>query len=116
MPKLANAPTKYLQEWNDRMQENIAAISAELFIRRPRTRNGIEECFYDRHKDAVSGFPGVWRFAINAARIFTTAEPKTPYEWLDAILPFAEWLADIAELPTETEMRTKAEELIAAAV
>lgn len=99
------------------LHENIAAISGELW--------GGKSKFYDRHGADLSGFPGVWRFSIDAARIFTNAEkkfgkkygnkPNASFEYLDAILPYAEWLRDSKELPTQTEQEAKAWELILAA-
>lgn len=98
------------------LHENIAAISGELW--------GIST-FYERHGKNLSGFPGVWRYAIGAAQVFTTAEqkfeetygskPEASFEYLDAILPYAEWLRDSTELPTQSEQAAKAEQLILAA-
>ena len=99
-----------VQSKQEKMYENIAAISAELFSSRPVS-------FYDKHGDDLSGFPGVWNFAVYAAKIFTAAEinfEKTgaTFEYLDAILNFATWLAESSELPTESEIKQKAAALI----
>lgn len=89
------------------LHENIAAISESLW--------GGKSKFYDRHGEALSGFPGVWRFAIDAAKVFTKAEerfskeigqkPGTGYEYIDAVTGFGDWLRGSKELPTETDMK-----------
>lgn len=100
------------------LHENIAAISAELW--------GGDSEFYPRHGANLGGFPGVWRFAIDAAKIFTEQErrfaatfgrkprkPSASFEYLDAILEFAEWFADWSVyLPTDSEQAAKAWECI----
>ena len=94
----------------DDLHENIAAISEGLW--------GGKSKFYERHGEALSGFPGVWRFAIDAAKVFTQAEesfakgigrkPDAGFEYIDAITDFSDWLSKIKELPTQTEIRSKA--------
>lgn len=98
----------------DDLHENIAAISEGLW--------GGKSKFYDRHGESLSGFPGVWRFAIDAAKVFTKAEarfarefgskPTASYEYIEAITDFSNWLCKVKELPTETEMKAKAWECI----
>lgn len=96
------------------LHENIAAISAELWSGKAT--------FYERHGHDLNGFPGVWRYSVDAAIAFTWAEknfiktygtkPEASYEYLDAILRFAEWLSNVGELPTDPELRAKAAECI----
>lgn len=100
----------------DGLLENVAAISGELWSTRK---------FYERFCDDLSGFPGVWRYSITAAEAFSKAEerfgkeigkkPKESYEYLDAILPFAEWLRDVTTLPTTSRLQAKAWDCVLAA-
>jgi hypothetical protein len=99
------------QQWQDDMYENIAAISAELWTKNSK--------FYERHGAALGGFPGVWRFAIDAARIFTDAEHELKgkasgesYEYLEAIEDYASSLRVAKELPTQSELKALAQEAI----
>jgi hypothetical protein len=109
--------TKKIQQ--DNLLENVAAISAEIWG--DSYPHGDEDAgnFYERHGEKLSGFPGVWKFCIDAARIFTDAEtrfakkigtkPKASYEYLDAVLAYSGWLArDVEELPTISEMKKAA--------
>ena len=92
------------------LHENIAAISAELW--------GGDTKFYERHGEALSGFPGVWMFAVDAAKIFTEQEnrfaatygtkPNASFEYLEAILPYAEWLKGLLFLPSKSKQAEKA--------
>jgi hypothetical protein len=92
--------------------ENVAAISAELW------GGDTKRNFYVRFGAELSGFPGVWAYSVQAARAFTKAEerfakeigrkPEHSYEYLDAILHFAEWLATAETLPTTAELEAKA--------
>ena len=111
---------KYVSHESDiDLLENVAAISAELWSGQARCH------FYERFGDELSGFPGVWLYSIDAARAFTKAEerfgreigtkPKASYEYLDAILPFAEWLSTRQKLPTQAELEAKAWETVLAA-
>lgn len=111
------AETQHPDQATADLHENIAAISAELW-------SGSSK-FYERHGADLSGFPGVWRFSIEAAKVFTAAEnrfgkecgtkPEASFEYLDAILEYAEWLKGSEELPTESEQQSKAWQCILSA-
>lgn len=94
--------------YGEDLLENVAAISAEVW-------GDQSSYFYVRHGEALSGFPGVWKYTIEAARIFTDAEvrfgqkygikPEASYEYLDAILDFAGKIAKADELPTTEQLK-----------
>lgn len=99
------------QQWQSDMYENIAAISAELWTSNSK--------FYDRHGEQLSGFPGVWRFAIDAARVFTDAEHALKgkkngesFEYIEAIENYAIALKVSKYLPTQSDMEALAQAAI----
>lgn len=105
-------------EYTSDLLENVAAISAELW-------GNQSAYFYVRHGEALGGFPGVWKYSIDAARVFTDAEvrfretqgckPVASYEYLDAVLDFAGKLAEADELPAISDLRAWADAALLAA-
>lgn len=91
-------------------KENIAAITAEIF-----THPNYKE-LYDKFCDNVSGTPGFWAFAVEAADVFTKLEDDEQIEWdgeyMEAVESFAHKLITGALangfMPTHTEMVTAA--------
>lgn len=98
------------KEKREGLLENVAAISGEIWSNKSR--------FYQRFGEDLSGFPGVWKYTITAAEAFSKAEerfekeigtkPEYSYEYIAAILSFAEWLSIVGELPTISELEKEA--------
>lgn len=96
-------------------KENIAAITAEIFTH-PKYKE-----LYDKFCDSVSGTPGFWSFAVEAADVFSKLEQRLGLEWdgeyMEAVEDYASGLLTLAlaqsGLPTEANMLAIAERVIA---
>lgn len=70
---------------NIQLLENISAISAEF-----HTHKDFRQ-FYEKYRDEISGFPGIWRFCVTAGQAFRKAEGrKDNFEWIDAIMGYVD--------------------------
>jgi hypothetical protein len=95
-------------------EENIAAITA-TFHQDKRWRS-----FYETNRDALSGFPGIWVYCVEAGRAFTVAEKKIGVEWdgewIDAIEAFSDALFVAAKPLNQKELEEQAVTSIKAAL
>lgn len=73
--------------------ENTAAISAELHADEKQYQR-----FYHKHADDLGGFPGIWNFCVDAAKIFSSCESKKEFEWIDAIVTYTNSILDAESL------------------
>jgi hypothetical protein len=93
------ARPKMLNDPNAKLLENIAAISAEIHRNTARHAK-----FCDRMARQHKDFSDIWKYCIEAARLFTKVEaefklqcPRTDYEWIDSITDFAGAILEIGE-------------------
>lgn len=79
----------------DRIQENIAAISAEF-----HSRHSDYKVFYARHGASLGGFPTIWELMVRAGRAFAAVEPElwSNREWTDAVEAFVARLQAVRDL------------------
>jgi len=67
------------------LHENISALSAEF-----HTNQGFS-VFYDNHGPTLDGFPGIWKYMVEAAEAFTIVDTEFADQehWIDSITEFA---------------------------
>ena len=68
--------------------ENTAAIGAELHGSTKRY-----DKFYDLFGEALDGFPGIWKFCVTMAKVFTAVEAET--KSCPKVDPTTDWIAAI---------------------
>jgi hypothetical protein len=94
-------------------KENIAAISAVFH------QHTEYDSFYLRVGAQLGGFPGLWRYCVQAADAFLFAEEchfAEDYEYVKAVDNFVDLIISVEVLPTRDELRHLAETAIVSAI
>jgi len=94
------------------LHENIAAISAEM-----HSNTALYETFYTRHGSELNGFPGIWKYCVTMAEIFTRTEEElfasnANYLWIDNVTAYCTRVLQACYVPSEDELYTIAREVI----
>jgi hypothetical protein len=95
------------------LQDNIAAISAQFHM-----NNVAYSKFYQKHGEAMGGFPAIWRFCVEAADAFTQVEfsvrsnTECRREWIDAVDLYVAGLLAQEKLPGTAELMEMAEDAL----